>query len=82
VHPQGTGTSSKPRPRTRTTTATTARAPSTTTEPLTPRELAARATARRSQDGPPTGLIVGAFLVAMLGIGGVVGARRRNRPVA
>ncbi len=62
-------------------TSTTARASSTTTAPLNERELAARATANRSDDGAPVGLIVGAVLVAMLGAGGVIAARRRNRPV-
>ncbi len=45
------------------------------------RELAARTAAQRSHGGVPVGLIVGVVLVAVLGVGGGIAARRRNRPV-
>jgi hypothetical protein len=66
---------------TRATTVTTAHALPSTTAPLSEREFAARATARRSSEGAPVGMIVGALLVAILGAGGVIAARRRNRRV-
>lgn len=71
----------------RTTVAATPRIPrtqtaatSTTLPPLQERALAARATAQRSHDGAPVGLVVGVVLVVALAAGGGVAARRRNRP--
>ncbi len=66
---------------TRPKTGTTIDASSPTTAAPSERELAARATAERSHDGAPVGLIVGLLLVAILGVGGGIAARRRNRPV-
>jgi hypothetical protein len=66
-----------PRPK----TVTTIDASSPTIATPSERELAARATAQRSHDGAPVGLIVGLLLVAILGVGGGIAARRRNRPV-
>jgi hypothetical protein len=65
-----------PRPK----TTSTGDASSMTISPRTERALAARATARRSHGGAPVGLVVGILLVAMLGVGGGIAARRRNRP--
>ena len=59
----------------------TADASSTTIAPPGERELAARTAAQRSHAGVPVGLIVGVALVAVLGVGGGIAARRRNRPV-
>ncbi len=61
-------------------TVTTIDASSPTAAP-NERELAARAAAQSSHDGAPVGLIVGLLLVAILGVGGGIAARRRNRPV-
>jgi hypothetical protein len=61
--------------------ATTVDTSSTTIAPQGERELAARTTARRSHGGAPVGLVVGVLLVAILGVGGGIAARRRNRPV-
>jgi len=91
-HPARTGATSKPGlkpnvatprttvaatrlPRTETTAAS-----STTLPPLQERALGARATAQRSHDGAPVGLVVGVVLVAALAAGGGIAARRRNRP--
>ncbi|HYL53743.1 MAG TPA: hypothetical protein VEZ15_17345 [Acidimicrobiia bacterium] len=72
----------------RTTVAATPRIPrtetaatsSTTLPPSPERALAARATAQRSHDGAPVGLVVGVVLVVALAAGGGLAARRRNRP--
>jgi hypothetical protein len=76
VTPRTTGSAATRISRTKTTVTS-----STTTSPLRERAVAARATSQRSHDGAPVGLLVGVVLVAALGAGGGIAARRRNRPV-